>query len=94
MSDLRAIAWACAGASDAELLEAVSALVGRAEVFARLGSDADARIPDETLATTVALRICHVPDDAMREALKSAFCSAVQAIAGRPVSDDRRRRRA
>ena len=66
VSDLRAIAWACAGASDAELLEAVSALVGRAEVFARLGSDADARIPDETLATTVALRICHVPDDAMR----------------------------
>jgi len=94
VSDLRAIAWSCAGASDAELLEAARALVGRAEVFARLGSDAGARIADETLATTVALRICHVPDDAMREALKSAFCSAVQAIAGRPVSDDRRRRRA
>jgi hypothetical protein len=94
VSDLRAIAWACAGASDAELLEAAMALMDRADVFARLGSDAGIPIADETLATTVALRICHVPDAAMREALKSAFCSAVQAIAGRPVSDDRRRRRA
>ncbi|MGU3656020.1 hypothetical protein [Methylobacterium fujisawaense] len=58
MSDLRTIAWACAGASDAELLAAISALVGRAEVFARQGSDAGARITDETLATSVALRIC------------------------------------
>jgi hypothetical protein len=92
VSDLRAIAWSCAGASDAELLEAARALTERADVFARLGSDAGIPIADETLATTVVLRICHVPDAAMREALKNAFCSAVQAIAG--VSDDRRRRRA
>jgi hypothetical protein len=94
VSDLRALAWGCAGASDAELAESAKALIGMADVFARLVPDAGLRVSDDALATTVALRICHVPDDAMREALKSAFCSAVQAIAGRPVADDMRQRRA
>ncbi len=94
VSDLRALAWGCAGANDAELAAAAKALIARADVFARLVPDAGLQVPDDALATTVALRICHVPDDAMREALKNAFCSAVQTIAGRPVSDDRRRRRA
>lgn len=91
VSDLREIGWRCAGAADAEMAAAARALLARAEIFARIASGADCEAPAD--ATTVALAICHVPDDAVREALMDAYCAAVEAVAGRPLNTDRRQHR-
>lgn len=91
LSDLREIGWRCAGAEDAELASAVRALHGRADVFARIcppPQDGAAADP-----TTLAFAICHMPDDAVRTALKDAYCGAVEAVAGRALNVDRRRHR-
>lgn len=93
VTELREIGWRCAGAADAEMATAVQALLGRAEIFARIATTADRTAPIDADATTVALAICHVPDDAVREALKDAYCAAVEAVAGRPLHSDRRQRR-
>lgn len=91
LSDLREIGWRCAGAEDAEMAAAVRSLLERAEIFARICSTSGGEPAVD--ATTMALAICHVPDDAVRTALKDAYCAAIEAIAGRPLNSDRRLRR-
>lgn len=91
LSDLREIGWRCAGAEDAELAAAVRALQGRADVFSRIGPPPQGEAAADP--TTLAFAICHVPDDAVRAALKDAFCGAVEAVAGRPLNADRGRHR-
>ncbi len=91
LSELREIGWRCAGADDAEMATAVRALLERAEIFARIASIT--RGEAATDATAMAIAISHMPDDGVRTALKDAYCAAVEVIAGRPLSTDRRQRR-